>query len=134
MQRFLGFNLIEIMIALIVIGVLTAISIPVYTQHIARAKRVEAEILLTKLAAALEQYYTINHTYQNATLAKLGMPEIVADNHYQLIIESTNALNYSLAAKPIAEQASADKECGTLTLNALGGRGNTGFGSTISCW
>ncbi len=134
MRTFLGLTLIEIMIAVLIVSIMAAVCLPIYSQHMVREKRIEAEISLTKLASALEEYYTVNHTYQNATLDKLGVPNTVANNRYQLIIESANTLNYSVAAKPISNQADADKECATLTLNALGGKGITGYGSTIACW
>ena len=59
-----GFSLIEILISLGIIVIISAFAIPAYTHYIVRTERAAAEIALSKLAVALEQYYTINNTYK----------------------------------------------------------------------
>jgi len=63
-----GFSLLELMITLTIIGILTAFCLPVYSQHIIEARRLEAKIALEKLAATLENYFIAHNSYQGATL------------------------------------------------------------------
>jgi type IV pilus assembly protein PilE len=130
----LGFSLFELLITLTIIGILTLIALPAYTEHVAHEHRIEAEIALEKLAASLEQYTTLHNTYQNATLESLGSPEIVANNTYQLSITTATDTYFLVIATPSDAQASKDKTCGTLTLNSEGEKGITGQGKLSDCW
>jgi type IV pilus assembly protein PilE len=128
----LGFSLVEIVIALLIISILSAISFPIYSQYITQQHRIEAEVTLEKLSAALEQYYTLHDTYKNATLTVLHFPEFIAKNNYQLSITASDTY-FMLEAKPLAEQAKKDGLCSILTLNSLGERGILGY-SQLNCW
>jgi len=66
-----AFTLVELLIALAVIGALAAIALPSYRDYIERAKRSQAITDIGKLSLALEQYFTVNATYP-PNLAALG--------------------------------------------------------------
>ena len=55
MQR--GFTLIEIMIVVAIVGILSAVALPMYTAYMARGKLVEAQSALTSARGLLEQNY-----------------------------------------------------------------------------
>ncbi|MHB1949261.1 MAG: type IV pilin protein [Gammaproteobacteria bacterium] len=133
MKTLIGFSLLELLTVIAIISILSAFCFPIYSQHILQAKRSEAILSLTKLASALEQHYSIHHTYKNATLKTLGFPENVADNHYQLLLATTET-SYKVAAEPLATQAKKDTLCGTLTLNTQGEKGFSGSGKLKDCW
>ncbi len=129
-----GFNLIEIMIVLVIIGILGAFCLPLYSQYITQAKRAEAEITLAKLATALEQYYTQHNSYAGATLENLNIPEIIADQRYQLAIATATDTEFTLAAKPLGIQAEKDSQCAILSLNSRGEKNISGRGNMNDCW
>lgn len=52
-----GFTLIELMIAVAIVGILAAIAVPNYTQYVARSKLSEAPSNLMQMAALQEQFY-----------------------------------------------------------------------------
>ena len=129
-----GFSLFELLITLSIIGIVTLVTLPAYTEHVTHEHRIEAEIALEKLAASLEQYNTLYNTYQGATLQSLGDSEMVSNNTYQLSIMSATDIEFLLKATPIGEQANKDKQCGSLTLNSKGEKGITAQGKTSDCW
>ncbi len=129
-----GFNLLELMITLSIIGLLCALCLPVYSDHFIRARRMEAEIQLIKLAGALEKYYLLNNTYENATLDQLHISEIIADHQYQLQIVSTGREDFLIQAIPLDRQAEKDKTCASLSLDNTGNKGISGSGPLTECW
>lgn len=58
-----GFTLIELMVAVVIIGVLAAIAYPTYTKQMIQTRRSDAQIALTKAANLQEKYYSDCGTY-----------------------------------------------------------------------
>src|SRR5688572_7261365 len=61
-----GFTLIELMIAIVVIGILSAIAYPSYTDYVRRGQLQEAFTNLSDFRVRMEQYYQDNRSYANA--------------------------------------------------------------------
>lgn len=61
-----GFTLIEVMIAVAVIAILSAIAIPSYTDYIRRARITEATSALGNMRVKFEQFFQDNRTYAGA--------------------------------------------------------------------
>lgn len=70
-SRQAAFTLIELMIALVVVGALAAIAIPSYQAYIERTKRTQAVADIFMLSTAIERFYSNNFTFP-ASLAALG--------------------------------------------------------------
>lgn len=126
-----GFSLFEILIAFAIIAILSTIAIPTYQRHLTRAHRADAEISLARLAIALEQHYTINNTYKNATLETL---RISHPKYYHIELTTLSESDFTISAQPESYQAKKDSECGTLTLNSLGEKKISGSGTINDCW
>ncbi|MCC2666185.1 MAG: pilE [Gammaproteobacteria bacterium] len=133
-QKIQGFSLIELIITLTLIGILTALCLPIYSRHIIEEHRLDAKIALEKLAATLEEYFIAHNSYQGATLDIVKSPSFIAKNNYQLIITALSNNYFSIAAKPLSQQARQDAACGTLMLNSLGKKAITGIGKLTDCW
>ena len=58
-----GFNLIELMIVLAVLGIIAAVAVPIYTNYTYRGKQVEAKTLLMTLKVEEEQFRAENNCY-----------------------------------------------------------------------
>jgi len=129
-----GFSLLELMITITIISIICVISVPIYSQHIIYAKRLEAEINLIKLASALEKYYLLNNTYQDVTLEKLRFVETIANSPYFLQIASATQTDYLIKAIPLDNQAQQDTLCASLLLDSDGNKNITGNGHLTECW
>ncbi len=129
-----GFSLLEILLAVLIIGILASAAYPLYTDYVIKTKRSEAEMGLLQLASAMEQYYTRHNHYQGATLAKLAMPTTTEHGYYRLAIRKLTPTTFELAAIPQGAQQRQDANCGTLTLDHVGRKGVSGPGTIADCW
>lgn len=60
-----GFTLIELMIVVVIIGILAAVAIPAYFNHILRSRQADAYHNLLDIKAAQEMYYSLENEYAN---------------------------------------------------------------------
>jgi len=71
-SRQAGFSLIEIMTAVVIIGVLAAIAYPSYTEYLKRGYRSQAEQLMSEIASKEVQYFLDARAY-TATIGTGGL-------------------------------------------------------------
>lgn len=134
MQRFFGFTLIELMLALAISALLLTLGYPTYTHYQVRAERSRAQIALMQLAAKLELYFDAHQTYAGATLQSLGAAALTQGVLYRLAIDDANAQHFLIEAIPEDQQAKHDAMCATLTLTETNQQGMSGGGDVNRCW
>ncbi len=61
-----GFTLIELLVVVAIIGIVTAIALPIYSSYIVRGKLAEAPADLANFRVQMEQYYQDNRSYAAA--------------------------------------------------------------------
>ena len=66
-----GFTIIEIMIVVVIIGVLAAIAIPMFTGQMTKSKQTEAMLQLNALGKNAKVYYQAKTTYPQGTAGVL---------------------------------------------------------------
>ena len=139
-----GFSLIELMIAVAIIAILTAIAIPSYIGIKKKSARAEAKSNLKTIAMCLENYYaehddygavaiytyvldnagnvigTFNHPGNITAAANLGN-----NLNYDYTIRVTGINTYILSAVPLRGPVANDM---TPTLDSNGIKGPAGFG------
>ena len=103
-----GFTLIELMMALVVVGILTAIALPSYTRYIVRAKVPDAISNLATKRVQMEQFFMDSRTY-------MGAPACATD--------TTSSKNFDFSC-PVQTQT-------TYTLQATGKASMAGFTYTV---
>jgi type IV pilus assembly protein PilE len=111
-NRQAGFTLIELMIAVAIIGILAAIALPAYLQYIARGKLVSMTNTLAAARTAMEQFYQDNRTYQTAGSGVTAITTPCADTNW---IRSYDSGTWALSCTV------ADSTHYTLTATATAG-------------
>ncbi|MBS0292418.1 MAG: type IV pilin protein [Proteobacteria bacterium] len=135
-QHARGFTLIELMIVVAVVGILSAIAYPSYTEYVRRGHRAEARAGLLQAAQWLERAATATGTYP----ALASFPDAltkVPNNRYDIDYAPTGTpvASFTLTATPKGAQT-GDK-CGNYTLSNTGLRGANGVttGTIVTdCW
>lgn len=64
-----GFSLIELMVAVLVVGILTAIAVPTYQNSVRKARRTEARSALVDLQAREERYFSTHPSQGYSSMA-----------------------------------------------------------------
>lgn len=132
-----GFTLIELIVAIAIIGILTAIALPSYREYVKRGDRASARAALLEAQQFMERFYAVNDAY-NADKAgtavvlpvRLRTAPVEAPK-YNVAISASAANSYTLTATAI----SVDSKCGNLTLTNAGVKGRTGTELSVAdCW
>lgn len=64
MKRMRGFTLVELLIAVVIIGILAAIAIPAYMDHIARGRIAQGVEALSEAKVRMEQVFNSQRSYK----------------------------------------------------------------------
>lgn len=148
-----GFTLVELLVVVVIIGILSAIAYPNYTQYVIDSRRVSAAACLTQQAQVLERFFTTNLTYvggdgdTNANGTRdLNELQCVTDlgsfYTFGVTINATTPRQFAITAAPQSAQQSNDTKCGcTLALDQTGTKGASGTptrcstgGGVTACW
>lgn len=125
-----GFTLVELIIAVAIVAIITAVALPSYQNQVRKTKRADGKGFLLEIAAAQERFFTQNVRY--GTLAQLGYADDESPEGYYTIniARANNNTTYTLTASPLAPFV--DDECGNLTLNNTNMRDSGGDNDI--CW
>ncbi len=131
-----GFTLIELMIAVAILGIIASIAFPSYMEHVRKAKRTDAKVELLRIAQLQESFFTQKLSYASvlsagsATVGGLGLatPVMSEQDNYEVTLTATPGgcagtvaspcLGYTLTATAQASQN--DSFCGNFTLTNTG--------------
>lgn len=111
-----GFTFIELLIALIIIGILVTIAYPSYLRFIQKSRRAEALATLIQDQIILERCFSQNFSYAAACSAIPTFPQITPEGFYSINLSNQTAMTYTMTATPQGNQAS-DTKCASISVN-----------------
>lgn len=123
-----GFTLVELMIAVAIVGVLAAFAYPSYQEYTQKTKRVAAQAEILEVSRNLINFKVNNYSLNGVSIANLNVPRILPRNGqtlYNLVITpSENGVMtgdaWVLTATPVDGQQQSGN--GHLVLNSRGER------------
>lgn len=120
-----GFSLIELMIAVAIVGILVAIAVPSYQNHLRKGRRADAQAFITQVAQRQQQYLLDARTYAlgGAALSELSLsPPTSVSDHYAVTVTPaapTVPPSFTVTATPTSTVQQPD---GVLTLTNTGAK------------
>jgi type IV pilus assembly protein PilE len=146
-----GFTLIELMIAVAIVGILATIAATSYQRQVMQSHRTDARTALLDLAGREEKLFSTTNLYSAipsvlgygtaTTAVSFPVGSSNGTNYYDVLITTPDPLqpanpnSYSITATPIAgSPQAADTTCTSLTVNQLGQQTATPPANTATCW
>jgi type IV pilus assembly protein PilE len=139
-----GFTLLELLVAMAIVGILAALAWPGYGAIIQRAQRNDARLALLAIQHAEESHYQRFNAYTDALTLPgasggLGLAARSASGNYALQVStSDDGQHYSAMAQVLPQgRQSADHSCDMFLIDEIGQRAALdagGLDSTEACW
>ena len=138
MRNHQGFTLIELMIAVAVIAILSAIAIPQYSEYVMRSRITQATMTLSDQRLKMERFFQDNRSFQPVGLpaactANTVAPPPAATSHFNFVCNVTSPTTYLVTATGFGSMAGF-----VYTINDANVRATTGVptGWTLAanCW
>jgi type IV pilus assembly protein PilE len=143
LRRGNGFTLIELMIAVAIVGILAMVALPSYTDYVRRSKISEATSALLTMRTKLEQYFQDQRTFVGACAANTVAPLPIGMKHFTVTCPTLTATQYTVQA---AGGTAGDSSMTgiTFTINEANVRAtavtasttmaDAGYASNAGCW
>lgn len=135
-KKISGFNLIELLITVLIVGILASIAYPNYINSIRRSRATDAKAVLMQAAQWMERFATINNRYDinlagddvETIFESSGLTQAPIQGqpkYYAITIFNVTTNTFELRAEPIANSGQEHYECKTFTLTNTGVKGIT---------
>lgn len=136
-----GFSLIELMVALVILGILSVIAIPSYQDSVRKTRRSDAKISLMESTQLFERCFSEFGRYEYDATSATTCPQYssttTTDGYYQVTVTHATTTSFSLTAvAPSTSPQFSDVKCRSFTITQSGLKTSTDSSSTAStnCW
>jgi type IV pilus assembly protein PilE len=137
-----GFTLIEVMIAVAVIAIVSALAFPSFMESFRKGRRSEAIAAVNAVQLAQERWRANNTTYSSQlsngptdTPPGLGLPTRTASGYYDISLGSPSATGYTVLATAVSGTSQAnDTRCKVMGAQMSGGNIKRGSGQSSIDW
>lgn len=128
-----GFTLLELMIAVAIVGILATIAYSSYSTQIQHSRRSDALTSVGSISSSLERCYAQAYAYTGCGNVAAGVT--VSQNGYYSILTAVAASTYTVTATPVGGQA-RDTSCSAIALsnNGQSATDSLGVDATKTCW
>jgi type IV pilus assembly protein PilE len=124
-RRAAGFTLIEVLIAIAIIGILSAVAIPSYSGYVLRGRLTEAFTSLSVMQPKAEEFWSNNRTYVG-----LPLPAATANFTYTAALTVSSYKITATGAGPATGFIYTIDQDGNRATTGV----PTGWTSSTSCW
>lgn len=87
-----GFTLIEVMMVVAIIGIIAAVALPAYSEHLIKGKVVDGTSVLADVRLKMEQSYQDNRGYD---CSKITMP---VSKYFTITCDATSGQKFTITA------------------------------------
>jgi type IV pilus assembly protein PilE len=134
-----GVTLLEVLVVMLIAGILAALALPAYRQHLVRVNRSQATTLLYEIAAAQERFYLRHGSYTgnlgSAAPLGLGLTVNTSTRYSFTVALAADGQTYIASATPVRGGGQdADGECLVFSIDQRGRRAVSGTRDTAFCW
>lgn len=130
-----GFTLIEVMITVAIIGILSAIALPAYTDYITRGRIPEATSQLAAKQVRMEQWFQDSRSYRatGGNDCYIGASDTTSSKFFTFACAASSATAYTITATGTGPMTGF-----AYTINQNGDKATTmvptGWTSSTTCW
>jgi type IV pilus assembly protein PilE len=143
-----GFTLIELMIAVAIIGILLRLAYPAYMNSVMKSRRADAKTALLDLAQREERYLATTNQYTTSAPAlgyatgstiTSGSPMTVQNGSstfytLEVAVSGPTSNTFTATARPTGAQLAKDTQCQNFIIDNTGAQSVSGSGSATDCW
>ncbi len=117
-----GFTLIELMVAVVVVGILLSVALPSFLDSMRKGRRSEAVAALAAIQQAQERWRSNNVNYSNSVATELKVTSPTKPGgYYTLAVSDNTATGYVATADGSASSQANDGQCAKLAVRMTGG-------------
>jgi type IV pilus assembly protein PilE len=135
-----GFTLIELMIAMAIVGILAAVAVPMYKDYVIRARIPDATSALSMRRVMMEQYFQDNRSWANAAgntpaCPATASPDTATSKSFDFSC-TANATTYTLTATGKAQMLGLNftiDQANTMATTATSSA-PSGWSGNAGCW
>ena len=147
-----GFTLMELIVAMVIVGMLAAIAIPSYSAYVLKSHRTEAKSALLDAASLEERFFSTSNSYSrnpsDLGYGAVPIPFPVGAGYYNItniavvpavapgpLTPSGTPATFTITASAVGQQTN-DTACATFSINSAGQQTATGLdpNASVDCW